>query len=1060
MKTLTLTILLVLTTISTAQPLWMRYTSISPNGDYVLFSFQADLYKVQAEGGNAIPLTQNEGRDFMPIWSPDGSKIAFASDRYGNYDVFIMNVDGSDLMRLTYHSSSDYPYAFTQDGKGVLFSSTRTDGAKSVYFPYGGLPEAYEVSIDGGEPVRRTSVPMEEMNVNRKTGKWLYQDKKGYEDPFRKHHTSSVTRDIWQFDPEKEVYTQLIDRPGEDRDPVWNDATSFYYLSEESGYFNVWKYSIPAQTAEQITHFEDHPVRNLSMSINGKLCFNYDGEIYVKSPKGQPQKLTIFIQSAHHNKTYEILSKSSGVSQFDISSNEKEMCFVLRGDVFVSSLISGITKRITNTSYQERNARFSPDGRSIIYAAEKDGHWGVYESSITNEDEKFFFNSTVIDEKPIVVDTNENFLPKYSPDGKEIAFLSERTAVRVINLESGKIRTVLPADKNYSYSDGDQDFDWSPDGKYLLVNFLTPKSWISQIGLINADGKGDLINLTKSGYGASGGTWMMNGAAMIYYSGRNGMKNHASWGFQGDVYGLFFTQESYDRFELSEAELALLKNDKKEEETDEKKSEKSENPVIKIEWEGLEDRKKRLTIHSSALAGGALTNDGEHLYYLSKFEKGYDLWVHSFHKKETKLLTKLNAFQAGNLLISEDNKHLYLSANGRPVKISIPSGKKDNISFTADIELKSAEERAYIFDHAWRQVKEKFYKKDLHGVDWDFYKAEYEKFLPYINNNYDFAEMLSELLGELNASHTGCRYRPRRSNTDQTATLGIVYDLKGQTSSGLVVSKIIDKSPAAYSKEINIGDKLVAINNVKLSADQTIARLMNRMAGKSTRFTFERDGKPFDVIIKPISFRELNNLLYHQWVDDRAAEVDSLSNGKVGYVHVRGMNDESFRVVYEKALGEYSSCEALIVDTRFNGGGWLHDDLATFLNGEKYFQIEPRGQDLGVEPMFKWHKPSVVLMGEGNYSDAHMFPETYKALGIGTLVGMPVPGTATAVWWETQVDPTLVFGIPQVGIKINDGRFLENKQLEPDVKVALTPEKAIQGVDEQLIKAVELLLNL
>ncbi len=1040
-----------------AQPLWMRYTSISPNGDYILFSYQADLYKVKAEGGTAIPLTQFEGRDFMPVWSPDGNKVAFASDRYGNYDVFIMNSDGSNLKRLTYHSSSDYPYSFSADGQSVIFSSTRLDNAESVYFPYRGLPEAYSVSINGSEPNQITSVPMEEMNINPKTGKWLYQDKKGYENEFRKHHTSSVTRDIWLYDPEKKVYSQLISRPGEDRDPVWIDGKSFYYLSEESGTFNIWKYSIPSQTSEQVTFFKDHPVRHLSMSINEKLCFNYHGEVYVLNRGGEPSKLDISIETGNRNKSYSILDKRSGVSEFDISSSEEEICFVLRGDVFVASLESGITKRITNTPYQERSASFSPDGRSIIYAAEKDGHWGIYSSSIKHDEEDLFFSATVLNEKTIVSDTNENFLPKYSPDGKRVAFLSERTEVKIIELDSDKVITILPKEMNYSYSDGDQYYDWSPDGNYLLVNFLMPNSWISQVGLISTDGKGEVLNLTESGYGASGGTWMMEGEAMIYYSGRNGMKNHASWGFQGDVYGMFFTQESYDRFDLSEMELKLFKEKakKKKEEEDSNSEDFSD---LEIDFNGLKDRKRRLTIHSSNLGGAILTNNGEQLYYLSKFEKGYDLWVHNIYKNETKIAKKLNARSAGNLKLSKDGKELFYISNGSPQVMTLQGAKAEKISFSADVELKPAQERTYIFNHAWKQVEEKFYKQDLHGVDWGFYKEAYEKFLPFINNNYDFAEMLSELLGELNASHTGCSYRPRRNNSDQTSSVGLIFDHETQ-GLGLKIARIIQNGPADFNKKVQEGDVLVAINNVALSNERTLAMLMNRLVSKQTRFTFKGKEGKYDVTLKPISQRALNGLIYNQWVKDREEQVDSLSNGRLGYVHVKGMNDASFRVVYDNALGKYNNKEGLIVDTRFNGGGWLHDDLATFLNGEKYFELSPRGQSLGVEPMFKWYKPSIVLMGEGNYSDAHMFPETYKALGIGKLVGMPVPGTATAVWWETQIDRTLVFGIPQVGVKINDGRYLENKQLEPDVKVANSPKEAIRGKDEQIEEAVNVLLQ-
>jgi tricorn protease len=1035
-------------------PLWLRYTAISPDGNSILFTYNADIYKVPVSGGQAVAMTLFEGRDFMPVWSPDGQKIAFASDRHGNFDVYVMHADGGNLKRLTYHSSNDYPYAFSADGKSVLFSSTRLDGPKSTYFPSGVLPETYSVPVAGGKEQLITSVPMEEISVNAAGTKWLYQDKKGYEDPFRKRHTSSVTRDIWIYSPKENTHERIITWNGEDQEPIWIDENSFYYLSEEGGSFNVWKFDVPSKKGTQITNFEHHPVRHLSRANNGTICFNYDGEVYTLQEGGNPEKVAIQISSGPRYEDIINELKQGGVTEMAVSPDGKEIAYVIRGEIFVTALKSGITKRITNTPEQERSVSFSPDGTSILYAAEKNNKWGVYRTVREREDEAHFFNATILKEEPLVVNDQENFQPKYNHDGTEIAFLENRTALKIYTLSSKKTREVLPRKSNYSYSDGDQWFDWSPDGNYILANFLMPRSWISQVGLIDVSGKREIINLTESGYGANNPIWMRNGEMMIYFSGRNGMKNHASWGFQGDVYGLFFTKKAFDRFNLSEMELDVLKSREKED-----KEEAEEEHKLTIDFDGLLDRKKRLTIHSSQLAGGLISKDGEKLYYVCRFEKGYDLWTHDFYTKETKIFQKLGAGSVHSLQMDKEGKHIFLVANGQPVKIDVAGNKKDNITINADFRLDPTAERGYIFEHAWRQVAEKFYLEDLHGVDWEFYREAYKKFLPHIDNNYDFAEMLSELLGELNASHTGCRYRPRYTNPDHTASLAVVFDPE-YTGRGEKITKIISGSPLINAdSEIKVGTIITAIDGVAIDAQNTLEKLLNRKAGKTILLSLEDGKKKWEERVKPVSQGALNNLLYHQWVKEREADVERLSHGKLGYVHVRGMDDESFRIVYEKALGKHTNKEALVVDTRFNGGGWLHDDLATFLNGEKYFTITPRDQDLGDEPMFKWHKPSIVLMGEGNYSDAHMFPEVYKTLKIGKLVGMPVPGTATAVWWETQIDPTLVFGIPQVGIRNPDGKLLENKQLEPDIKVRNTPEKAVEGEDEQLEAAVNELLK-
>ena len=222
--------------------------------------------------------------------------------------------------------------------------------------------------------------------------------------------------------------------------------------------------------------------------------------------------------------------------------------------------------------------------------------------------------------------------------------------------------------------------------------------------------------------------------------------------------------------------------------------------------------------------------------------------------------------------------------------------------------------------------------------------------------------------------------------------------------------------------------------------------------------TFDLPEIPMEQV-KAIGNGEQSNLLYKRWIENCQETVDKLSNGQIGYVHVRGMNSESFREVYSALLGRCRNKKAVIVDTRHNGGGWLHDDLATLLSGKEYQRFEPRGQYIGSDPYNKWTKPSCVLMCEDNYSNAHGFPWVYKTLGIGKLIGAPVPGTMTAVWWETQIDPTLVFGIPQVGVKDMQGNYLENQQLQPDVEVYNTPEAQLSGEDTQLKRAVEVMLQ-
>jgi C-terminal processing protease CtpA/Prc len=355
-------------------------------------------------------------------------------------------------------------------------------------------------------------------------------------------------------------------------------------------------------------------------------------------------------------------------------------------------------------------------------------------------------------------------------------------------------------------------------------------------------------------------------------------------------------------------------------------------------------------------------------------------------------------------------------------------------------------------------MREKFYVEDMQGVDWDFYYEAYRPKLQYINNNYDFAEMLSEMLGETNASHTGSGFRHSEPLGDKTAALGLLFSLDGES---LEVEEVLRDGPLDKADmDVEPGYTLTAVDGQEVSHLGQLHQALNRRAGTQVLLSFENSkGFTHTETVEPISTGAENELLYDRWVRQQRALVDSLSDGKLGYVHVRAMNDASMRDVVDAALGRHIGAEGLVVDIRFNGGGNLHDRLADFLDGERYMDLIPHGQYIGSEPLNRWTKPSVVMVNESSYSDSHIFPVAYTIKGIGETVGMPVPGTGTFVWWETQIDPTLYFGIPMGGWKVEEGYFLENTQFEPTVEVALEPGEVSEGRDAQTEAAVGVLLG-
>ncbi|MBN3582203.1 PD40 domain-containing protein [Algoriphagus aestuarii] len=1055
---------------TTAQttPNWMRYPAISPDGSQIAFTFKGDLYLVSSTGGSAKQITFHEAHDYKPVWSKDGNQIAFASDRYGNFDVFIMDAQGGPATRLTYHSNDEQPFDFSADDQQVIFGATRMDIAEHRQYPTGSQPELYQVPRKSGRVDQVWTIPAEYVQTSGDGQKIIYHDKKGGENEWRKHHQSGIARDIWIYDAQTNSHTMLTDFYGEDRNPVFSpDEKEIYYLSEQNGSFNV--FSMPVSNSKQraaLTNFEGFPVRFLTISKDGLMSFSYDGELYTLRKGQTPKKLEVSIQTQAINNSDSFIAINGGVREMAISPNGKEIAFIARGEVFVTSVDGSLTKRITNTPEQESFVEFAPDGKSVIYSSERNGKWSIYQSSIVRAEEPFFFASTLIEEKPLISLDVDAYVGKYSPDGKKIAYIEDRRSVKILDIDSKKTTTLLSPEELFHMRDGDQYFTWSPDSKWLLATYR-PTMANSEVVLLDASGKEPMKNLTKSGYGDNQAVWVNEGKQMLWFSNRDGLRSYATSGqSQDDVYTMFFDKDAWDKFRLSKEDFDLMKeiekSNKKEEDDQskgDKKEEKKEVKPLEFNWDGIEERKARLTIHSSNLGDAVLSKDGEKLYYLTSFEKGMNLWSTNIRTKETKQEIALGA-NYGSLAWDKDMKNLFLLSNGSISKINPETMKKENVQISGEMTFDAIAEREYMFEHIWLRTKGIFYTPDMHGVDWDAAKIAYEKYLPSIGNSYEFAEMISEMIGELNVSHAGARYSRSIPMADATSSLGIFWDY-GFDGEGIQIKEIIAGGPLDKADlDIEPGMVIQKIDGMPVGADQDFAKFLNRKADKFTLLdiTNPKNGNSKQITVKPITLGAENQLLYKRWVRKNQAEVDSLSNGKLGYVHIPGMSDGPYRNVYEEMMGKYHDTEGVIVDTRFNGGGDLVADLAMFFTGEKFLTYATEAKEVGYEPTARWTKPTLAMFNEANYSDGHCFACGYTDLEIGKTVGMPTPGTCSFAGWEGLPDGGRWGAVP-ISAKNKAGEWLENNETRPQFLVKNMPGKVDQGVDQQLEKAIEELMK-
>ena len=1077
MKNCFLFLFLLIGTHLVAQPLWMRYNVISPQGDRIAFCYKGDVYVVNAQGGKAIQLTTNTSYETSPIWSPDGKTLAFASDRNGNLDIYTVASTGGVAKRVTTNSATELPLAFSPDGKEIYYSAQIQKTAKNIQFPAAWITELYKVSKEGGRPEQVLQVPVCSMSFDKDGKSFLYYDRKGSENIWRKHHVSSVARDVVYYNAKKQTHTILTTNVGEDRDPRYlPGCQEVVFLSERNnGSFNVYKAPVNnMEQVERVTSFKRHPVRFLSVSNDGTLCYGFMGEIYTQTIGKAPHKVEIEIVN---DQAYEQLEKKDfkGAGDFDVSPDGKLIAFCSRGEIFVTGTDEyATTKQITHTVQPERNPSFSKDGRTLVYASERNGYWNLYQASIERKEDYNFAYATLIEEKPLFDnDGVERIAPTYSPDGKEIAFIENRNILKVYNIDSKEVRQISDGRQHYETDDYGFSYEWSPDGQWFVLSLITNmRDPYSDVGIVKADGSKKIYNITESAYIDGYPHWAMDGNAIIYRSNRYGMRSHASWGSQNDVFIAFVNQDAYDKFRLNKEEYALLKEmekgakdkpkeaakeegdkDKDKDKDKEKDKDKPAEPKLtEVDLEHLQDWVMRLTPMSSSLSGMALSKEGDKLYFMSSFEKGFDLWEMDVRERSMKILKKMGQGGA-QLKMDQKGDNLFLLSGGNLQKVETKGGKSTAIKYDATMEMDFAKEREYMFDHVFLQIEKRFFMKDHHGVDLEMMKKAYRPFLAHINNNYDFSEMLSEVLGELNVSHTGSGYRPSGKG-DATAEFGVLLDLdhKGE---GLKIEEVVEGGPFdKKNSKVVAGCVIEKIDGVKIEAGMDYYPLLNNKAGKQVLVEVSKGGDRWTEIVKPISHGTMNNLLYDRWVKHNEAEVEKLSDGRLGYVHIRSMGDASYRDVYSQILGKYNLCDGVVIDTRFNGGGRLHEDIEILFSGEKYLEQVINDSVACVMPSRRYNKPSVMVIGEANYSNAHGTPWVYKHKKMGELVGMPVPGTMSSVTWETLQDPSLYFGLPVVGYRTEQGNWLENSQLEPDVKVRNTPEKMAAGVDEQLETAV------
>lgn len=1037
-------------------PLWLRYPAISPDGEQIAFSYGGQIWRVSSDGGEAVPLTSSFFYSTHPVWSPDSSQIAFSSTRYGNPDVFIIPSAGGEIRRLTYHSSPDTVAAFSPDGRQVYFDSIRLGDPKENFGGYHrpSCSQLFAVPATGGREKLIVSVPCKEARPDKSGRFILYTDVPSGENEWRKHEVSAASHNVWVYDAETSTHRQITFEPQHDRNPAWSDTDGvFYYLSEKEGSQNVFRRSFKGKDAPvQITKHDTHPVRFLTCSKGGDLVYGYDGEIWkLTKSETEPKKVDVRISQGSMLDGSFYTNVTKDISELSISKDGSQLAIVARGEVFVVNPATGQTRRITTTPEHERNISFSPDGRRLLYISHRDGNWDAFETSITDPEVKSFLTPGPLEETKLISTDSDILSPAYSPDGKSIAFQEDYSRIKVFNQETKATTTAVKDGHLFSYTVDDLGFSWSPDGKMLAVTTGSAAGRM-EIQLADPTGQKDLINITQSGFLEASPEFTSDGKAVFYLSSRAGLKAADSKDAEYDVFVTYLTQEAFDNRNEPAAPPA---------------AKEGEAPPPTEEWtvetEGLEQRTLRVSPMSSAVPVYKLMPDGKSVF-----------WPH------LSPVSGITAFRTGPggaglaplfnytknpgaIVIAPDGQSIFIAHSGGIDKVTLATKAVTPLPVSAEIAYDPRGEMAYLFDYFWRTTKIKFYRKDMHGVDWDLYKKEYAKYLPYISTWEDFAEMLSELSGELNASHMGAYYRNPPEYGDNTGSLGLYYD-HNFDGPGMKIVEYLKTGPAGKaSSKLRPGAIILAVDGSPVGKEMDIYPLLNHKVGTPVQLAIQTaEGENATETVAPISLGECITVhAYHRWVERCKKSTEELSGGRLGFIHISGMMTPQYKDFYRQLFSDdYADKEGMIIDVRFNSGGNLSEQLIADLSAKfAGIQVDRNDNYLGDMPSTRWWKPTILLANTFSYSDGSIFPHLYKSAGLGKFVGTPVPGTGTSVWQIKLFNDKFIYTLPELGRKAPEGNYFERSQDEPDITVYNTPDDIEDGRDPQLEEAVKTLLK-
>lgn len=1033
---------------------------ISPDGNHLAFSYQGDIWVSDISGTAPRRLTIHEAHEANPVWSADGQQIIFSSDRFGNDDLYQIPMLGGTPERLTYHSANDTPYSITQSGD-ILFTTSRNyrqvEREAEIYsLEKNASTEKRFLDALGFDPV--SSPDGNKIAFVRGTCRIA-----------REAYNGPANRDVWVFDKATNTYTQITTHGTNDFNPHWLSDDKLAFISGRSGRYNIHESDLKGNII-QLTDQKKFGVIYFSIgSQTNTIAFQTAEKSYLFNTNTKETKpINLSISSDYRFDPVVKESMRNSVDEFAVSPNAKFIAYINRGELFVTRNDKEDSKsvRLTDGPARESNPVWLNDS-VLLFISDLEGQKDLYAMHSTDEEESDLFYSFKREIKRLTKTKDEESNPVVSPDSKKIALQIGRGGLKVFSIdEKAKLSNAKTLLDGWDSPSG---LTWSPDSKWLAYS-KSDLNFNEEIFIHASDNTMDAVNVSMHPKGDYNPVWSKDGSKLGFVSERNNGDN--------DIWFAWLKKEDWEKSNAEWTRGEKEKNDKEKKKKESKdKDDKEESKSITIDFDKIYQRLEQVTRYTGGESDFTFDAKGEYIYYTNGgvSRKNYDIdrslfkikWDGS-DKKEIKGGSNTYGLQKYPL----KNKIYLMSRGGQITTLSTKSDKIEKQAVNSEMKIRYKEELEQVFEEGWRVLNAGFYDPEFHGQDWDVLKKVYKPLALNASTKEDFRMLFNLMLGQLNASHMGMYGSNAQKETqrERTGLLGVEGEM---TKAGFKITQVVHDSPAHKTEsKLQAGDVITAVNENSLKADENFFAHLEGTSNERTLISINRNGKEMEFIIWPTS--SLRTQLYNEWVEDRRTLVDQYSNGRLGYLHIQGMNWTSFERFERELMAAGYGKDGIVIDVRYNGGGWTTDYLMAVLSVKQHSYTIPRGAAKSLDehknykenypfgerlPLASWTKPSIALCNANSYSNAEIFSHAYKALDLGTLVGIPTFGAVISTGGASLQDGSRVRLPFRAWFVKETEKNMENGPAVPDIIVENPPAYKAKNVDPQLKRAVDELLK-